>query len=82
MEATSQRKDVIESRRRDYESGLGRGKAWTEITTSFNVNFPASTDKQLKDLWRRVKISAKSESAAAKKSRSKTNGGRPIQQLT
>ena len=69
--------DVIEGPSKDFEASQRRIAAWKETTQHFADKFPnqSRTESQLRDLWRRSKIAAKSESAARKKSMRKTGGG-------
>ena len=77
-------KDSIETESKSYKATERKREAWNKVTSDFNEKYPERkrTEEQIKDFWRRAKVSAKKEKAQNTRSKAKTGGGPPSKEIS
>ena len=78
IEAIKIHEKVVEDKRSDTSALAKKQKAWEDIAKRMAANFPErpkSTAKDLRELWRRMKMKAKKVAREKKLNLQKTGGG-------
>lgn len=73
--------EVLENKSNDVNLNEAKARKWTEIQAKFQTRFPFKnrTDEQLKDRYRRLKMTAQKEITAKKRYSKGTGGGPPTE---
>ena len=67
----------IENKKTDYHTNKKKTSAWENVITKFNSQSGKKrSPKQIKDLWKRLKINAKKNVSSYKRNSSQTGGGK------
>ena len=75
---SGKRGEIVESKKTDASSVKEKEKEWSKIENDFKARSGIPRDvKNLKFLWKRLKIDAKKKDAASKREVRRTGGGLP-----
>jgi hypothetical protein len=77
-ELARQRKNILECKKYHGKTIKNKNETWAKIVTELHARFPEKhmrKVKQVKDLWRRIKIKAKDDATRSRQARRQTGGG-------
>ena len=72
-----ERKDILENKINTVQINLKKKTAWRQLTDVFNIEYPTErkTPEQVKDIYKRIKISIRKKAAKRKRDHYCTGGG-------